>query len=204
MLFEKSYDISLSKMSIKGEYVVKANQLVATGARRRASMVMLAASALVVCGVAHARRQPLMDMTVLNQPPPQIAPEMQGVVAWKTLAEVTRQRTVLQPGTPQQKIVIEPQFAPSIKRLHEQRVRLNGYMIPLEVKHGQQRFLLSAYPQGCAFCTPDTAHQFADIEAKSAIKSTAKLLVLEGILQILDHRDESGLLYRLREAKLVD
>ena len=188
----------------KGEYVVEAKQWLATGVRRRAGLVALAASALVVCGLAQARREPLMDMTILNQPPPPIAPEMNGVVPWKTLAQVSRLRTVLAPGTPQQKIVIEPQFSPGIKRLHEQRVRLNGYMIPLEVKHGQQRFLLSAYPQGCAFCTPDTAHQFADIEAKYAVRSTDKLVVLEGVLQILDNRDESGLLYRLREAKLVE
>ena len=173
------------------------------GSRRQVLRALIGCLGVGIAPHAFARRQPIMDMSQLNAKPPQIAPEMRGVLPWKLLTDVKHQRVVQHAGTAQEKVIIVADFPEAVKRLHETRVRMNGYMIPLETKHGQQRFLLSAYPQGCAFCTPDTAQQFADIAANEPIHTTDKLLVLEGKLQILDYRDESGLFYRLRDAKVV-
>lgn len=172
------------------------------GRRRAIGLGALLVSLSALPQAARAKR-PLVDMALVNVPPPAIAPEMQGVLPWRVLAGVTRQRRVVA-GTEKGRLIeIDTQVSDEIRRLDKSRVRLNGYMIPLEVKHGQDRFLLSAFPIGCGFCSPDTAHQFAEVELSQALRATDKLLVLEGRFEVLDPREHGGMLYRLRDARAV-
>src|SRR5512134_1089555 len=74
-----------------------------------------------------------------------LLPERAGVVSWKTLAQVV---PVKQNG----KMV--PEFSKDILSLDRKEVRLQGFMIPLDVGDRQKRFLLAAVPADCPFCLP--------------------------------------------------
>jgi hypothetical protein len=75
----------------------------------------------------------------------QLLPEMLGVVSWKTLAQV-------EPVKQGAKVV--PQFSREILGLDAKDVRVQGFIIPLEMGDKQKHFLLSAVPPHWSRCTP--------------------------------------------------
>ena len=76
---------------------------------------------------------------------PLLLPERDGVVSWKTLAQV-------EPVKKDGKIV--PEFSRDILALDRKDVKVQGFMIPLDVGEKQKRFLIAAVPPHCSFCLP--------------------------------------------------
>ena len=74
-----------------------------------------------------------------------LLPDINGVVSWKTLAQV-------EPVREGGKMVLR--FSKDILGLDKQDVRVQGFIIPLEMSDKQKRFLLSAVPPHCPFCMP--------------------------------------------------
>ena len=101
---------------------------------------LLSSSAVVW---AQQKGVPGKDLAAMDKPlpPSQYAdkplPEMKGVVSWKTLAEVTPVR---------QKDRFVPQFSKEINALDKKEVKLQGFMMPLDMGEKQKRFLLVAMP----------------------------------------------------------
>jgi len=117
-----------------------------------------------------------------------------GVVSWEALAQVTVVR---------QKDRYIPEFSKQIVALDNREVKLRGFMLPLEAGARQKRFLLSAQPPDCAFCMPGTAEQFAEVQARAAVKYVTDPITVSGKFVLV--RDESGgLLYRLTEATQIE
>jgi hypothetical protein len=96
-----------------------------------------------------------------------------------------------------------PQFPKEIAALDKKEVKLQGFMMPLEVGAKQKRFLLSAMPPECGFCLPGGPEQFVEVQAKSAVKYVLDPIVVSGTLALV-HDDAGGLLYRLIEAVPVE
>lgn len=69
-------------------------------------------------------------------------PDLKGVVSWKTLADVKPVK---------QKDRFIPQFSKDISALDKKEVKLQGFMMPLDIGERQKRFLLVAMPPSCAF-----------------------------------------------------
>jgi hypothetical protein len=61
--------------------------------------------------------------------------DIKGVVSWKTLADVL---------TVKQKDRMVPKFSDKIIALDKTRVKVQGFMVPLETGEAQKRFVLSA------------------------------------------------------------
>ena len=74
-----------------------------------------------------------------------VLPELSGVVSWKTLAKVA-------PVAKNGKMVAE--FSKDILGLDRKDVRVQGFIIPLDMGEKQSRFLLSSVPPHCQFCLP--------------------------------------------------
>ena len=117
-------------------------------------------------------------------------PEMKGVVSWKTLAEVTPVR---------QKDRFVPQFSKEINALDKKDVKLQGFMMPLDMGEKQKRFLLVAMPPSCSFCLPGGPDQLVEVVAKTPVKYGFDPVVISGKFTVLKD-DPMGLYYRLVDA----
>ena len=132
-----------------------------------------------------------MDM---SQPPsPDMfkpLPEMKGIVSWKTLAEVTPVR---------EKDRFVPQFSKGVSALDKKEVKLQGFMMPLDMGEKQKRFLLTSMPPSCAFCLPGGPDQLVEVVAKNPVKYGFDPIVVTGKFVVLKD-DPMGLYYRLVDA----
>jgi hypothetical protein len=120
-------------------------------------------------------------------------PELKGVVSWSTLAQV-------QPVKMKDRVV--PQYADNVLKLNATEVKLQGFMMPLEMGDRQKQFVLTAMPQTCAFCLPGGPEQLVLVQAKAPVKYTTEPVVLSGKLAVLKD-DPNGLYYRLDDAVLA-
>jgi hypothetical protein len=135
--------------------------------------------------------------TKLGEPAPAITPEnfkplpeRQDVVSWKLLSQVELVKV---------KDKFLPQFAAGVAALDKKDVKLQGFMMPLEMGDKQSHFILSAMPQSCAFCLPGGPEQLVEIKSKTPVKYTFDPVVLTGKLAVLKD-DPTGVYYRLTDA----
>src|SRR6266571_5283659 len=105
-----------------------------------------------------------------------LLPEMNGVVSWKTLGQV---EPVQQGG----KMV--PQFSKDILGLDKKDVRVQGFIIPLDMGDKQKRFLLSAVPPHCPFCLPAGPDAIVEVVAKTPIKYGFEPIVIAGKFAVI-------------------
>ena len=156
--------------------------------------------ALLLAGTMTAWAQqkgvPGKDMGAMDKPLPpspyadKPLPEMKGVVSWKTLAEVTPVR---------EKDRFVPQFSKEINALDKKEVKLQGFMMPLDMGEKQKRFLLVAMPPSCSFCLPGGPDQLVEVVAKTPVKYGFDPVVISGKFTVLKD-DPMGLYYRLTDA----
>jgi hypothetical protein len=112
------------------------------------------------------------------------------VVSWRTLAQVESVKV---------KDRVLPQFADGVLKLNATEVKLQGFMMPLEMGDKQKHFVLSAMPVTCSFCLPGGPEALVEVRAKTAVKYTFEPVVLTGKLAVLKD-DPNGLYYRLTDA----
>src|SRR5262245_54599005 len=108
-------------------------------ARMRSSLLAI----LLLCLPAGAALSQHAAGTDPNAPP--ALPERKDVVSWKTLAQVELVK---------QKDRYVPKFSASVAALDKKDVKLQGFMMPLEMGDKQTHFVLAAMPVTCAFCMP--------------------------------------------------
>lgn len=95
-------------------------------------------------------------------------------------------------------------FPDSVERLHEQSVRMRGFVIPLGYAEEQEHFLISAFPgHGCFFHMPGGPESIVEVRAAEPVAFTYNTIAVEGRLELL-WDDPYGLLYRLTEAKPIE
>ena len=123
-----------------------------------------------------------------------LLPERAGVVSWKTLAQV-------EPIKKDGKMV--PGFSREILGLDRTDVKVQGFMIPLDIGDKQKRFLLSAVPPHCQFCLPAGPDEIVEVEAKSPVAYTFDPIVIAGKFSVVKD-DSNGILYRMTGAARVD
>lgn len=117
-------------------------------------------------------------------------PELKGVVSWRTLAQVQ---------AVQVKDRVVPQFSENVTALDRKEVKLQGFMMPLEMGEKQKRFLLVSMPPSCAFCLPGGPDSVVEVVAKAPVKYGFDPIVVSGRFVVLQD-DPLGLYYRLTDA----
>jgi hypothetical protein len=129
-----------------------------------------------------------------NLPPSPYAqkplPEIKGVLSWKSLADVK---------TVKRKNGFAPEFSKGVASLNKTEVRLQGFMMPLEMGDKQKRFLLVALPPTCSYCLPGGPEQMVEVQAKTPVKYGFEPIVVAGKFAVLQD-DPMGLFYRLTDA----
>jgi hypothetical protein len=116
--------------------------------------------------------------------------ERKDVVSWKLFAQVELVRV---------KDRFVPQFSSGVAALDKKEVKVQGFMMPLEMGDKQTHFILAALPQTCAFCLPGGPEQMVEIRSKVPVKYTFEPIVVSGRLAVLKD-DPTGVFYRLTEA----
>ncbi|MBE2185399.1 MAG: DUF3299 domain-containing protein [Rhodothermales bacterium] len=117
----------------------------------------------------------------------------QTAVSWETLAQVRLVRTGAK---------FEPRFEPAVQRLNGQRVRVQGFMLPIEEQGAQSHFVLSANPvAGCFYCMPGGPESMIEVRLDRAAPFTYDPLTLTGELELLLD-DPMGMYYRLKNARM--
>ena len=118
-------------------------------------------------------------------------PDRQDVVPWKLLAQVELVKM---------KDKFVPQFSSGVAALDNKEVKVQGFMMPLEMGDKQTHFILSAMPVSCAFCMPGGPEQLVEVRTKKPVKYTFDPVVLTGKLAVLKD-DPTGVFYRLTDAQ---
>ena len=92
-----------------------------------------------------------------------------------------------------------PQFAQSITALDQKEVKVQGFMMPLQVGDKQTHFVLSAMPQTCSFCMPGGPESLVEVKTKRPVKYTFEPVIVTGKLSVLKD-DPTGVFYRIVDA----
>ncbi|MEX8501686.1 MAG: hypothetical protein AB3X41_01415 [Leptothrix ochracea] len=119
--------------------------------------------------------------------------EKAGVLSWRLFGQV-------RPKIEKNRVV--PQFPAELQAFNNARVKVQGFVMPLDPGTTQKHFLLSSVPTSCAFCIPAGPEGLIEVHSKTAIKVGIEGIVLEGRLQLLS-TDPTGLYYRLSDAAVA-
>jgi hypothetical protein len=148
-------------------------------------MTLLAGMLLAFPVVAQHQAPPGVDP---NQFKP--LPDRNDVVSWKVLSQVELIK---------QKDRYVPQFAAAVAALDQKEVKVQGFMMPLQMGDKQSHFVLTAMPQTCSFCMPGGPESMVEVKSKTPVKYTFEPVVLTGKLAVLKD-DPTGVFYRLTDA----
>ncbi len=165
-------------------------------------MIKTAAAVFALLFAAPAAAQ---EVEIYSGPPPhdpyeiwQAAPAPEGAVSWQTLmatGEVEEEREL--------GLYIVPDYTPEVLALDGETIQVNGYMMPLEAAERHDYFLLMAYPPDCPFCLTAGPPSLIEVYAAEEVDFTYDAMLLEGQFELL-YEDETGLFYRLNEARLAE
>jgi hypothetical protein len=122
------------------------------------------------------------------------ADDRRPMVSWDALGQVT--------GVMEKNRYV-PRFPKEVAALDKREVRLEGYMMPLDVGAQQKRFLLTPAAPTCGFCLPSGPEQLVEVQARTPVKYVLDPIVLSGRFAVV-HDDANGLLYRLTDATAVE
>ena len=117
-------------------------------------------------------------------------PDRKDVLSWKLLAQVELVKV---------KDRFHPQFSAGVAALDAKEVKIQGFMMPLEMGDKQSHFILSSTPQSCAFCLPGGPESLVEVKTKTPIAYGMEPVVLTGKLAVLKD-DPTGVFYRLTDA----
>ncbi len=120
----------------------------------------------------------------------QTLPDRKDVVSWKLLAQVELVKL---------KDRYLPQFSAGVAALNAKEVKVQGFMLPLEMGDKQSHFILSSMPSSCAFCMPGGPETMVEVKAKKPLAYGMEAVVLTGKLSVLKD-DPAGIFYRLSDA----
>jgi uncharacterized protein len=144
-------------------------------------------AALLLAAPALAQHQPPPGVDPNQFKPPQ---DRNDVLSWKVLSQVELVK---------QKDRYVPQFSAAVAALDKKEVKVQGFMMPLQMGDKQSHFVLTAMPQTCAFCLPGGPESMVEVKSKTPVKYTFEPVVLTGKLAVLKD-DPTGVFYRLTDA----
>jgi hypothetical protein len=154
-----------------------------------ASVIGLALPALALDGSVPAEGLPSASVFSAR-----LLPDRPGLVSWKTLASIES----VNEGSR-----IVPRFSKEILALDKQRVRVQGFVLALDLGQQQTHFLITAVPPHCQYCLPAGPDAIVEVFAKTPVRYGIEPIILDGKLAVLKS-DPSGVLYRLTEAEPVE
>jgi uncharacterized protein len=115
----------------------------------------------------------------------------QAPVPWDTLGQVQLVA---------ERNIYVPRFADAVLKLDAKEVRLQGFMLPLNVGEKQTHFVLTASPSECGFCVSSGPEAMVEVKAKTGFKYSIDAVVVKGRLELVKNDPGAGVFYRLHDA----
>jgi uncharacterized protein len=127
----------------------------------------------------------------------QPAPDIPGALSWSLLMRTKEDERKINDVW-----YIVPVFPKELLRFNNTRVKVNGFMLPLQTAREQNYFVLMAFPPDCPFCLTIGSMGWMEVRAAEKITFQKEPLLVEGRLELVK-RDMEGTFYRLHEARRV-
>jgi hypothetical protein len=97
-----------------------------------------------------------------------------------------------------------PVFSNYLKTFQSKKIKLKGYVIPLDEVGPSGKFMLSALPFNlCYFCGAAGPETVVEVVTNDKVKFSSKPVVMEGIL-FLNATDPNKHIYVLQNARLLE
>lgn len=157
--------------------------------RRSMKLLVAAASLLMAIPLLAQRSADLKPSEQVWTP----APTPKGGVSWGVL-ESTKEIQRTEDGI----IYSKPSFSSAVRALSGKRIRVNGYLMPLQNSAMQTHFVLLGYPPDCPFHLNPAPNQFIEVKVDRAVPvyNENQVRTIEGTL-VLGGDDESGIFYQI-------
>lgn len=98
-------------------------------------------------------------------------------------------------------LISYPLFTREQRALEGKRIKVSGWMDPLQVGSKQKRFVLLGYPPGCPFHFHAAPMQFIEVMASTPFDTDrTNVITVSGVLELTGY-DESGVFYRLWDSR---
>lgn len=118
---------------------------------------------------------------------------------WQVLGEVGFQTRKDASGS----IIETPVFSKNLKSYNGKKIRLKGFVIPVNEVGDQDKFMLSSLPFNvCYFCGAAGPETVIEVESQDGIRFNSKAILVEGYLYLND-TDPDHHMYMLKSAQLV-
>lgn len=118
---------------------------------------------------------------------------------WQVLAEVGFQTRKDATGA----IIETPVFSKNLKSFNGKKVKLKGFIIPINEVGDQDKFMLSSLPFNvCYFCGAAGPETVVEVESEEGIRFNSKAIWVEGYLYLND-QDPDHHMYVLKSAQLI-
>ncbi|MEJ0034418.1 MAG: hypothetical protein WDO15_30620 [Bacteroidota bacterium] len=128
-----------------------------------------------------------------------VAPVPQPQNFWHVLAEVGFQTRKDASGV----IIETPVFSKNLKKYDGKKIKLKGFVIPVNEVGDQNKFMLSSLPFNiCYFCGAAGPETVIEVECDDSIRFNSKAIWVEGTLYLNDS-DPDHHMYVLKTAQLV-
>jgi hypothetical protein len=97
----------------------------------------------------------------------------------------------------------KPVFTEAVKSLHNKRITLPGYMVPLENTTTSAKIMLSSLPlNACFFCGVGGPETVVEVHLRSKTSYIEKPIEISGILKLND-KDPDQMIYILDDAEVM-
>jgi len=118
---------------------------------------------------------------------------------WQVLAEVGFQTRKDVNGN----IVETPVFSKNLKSFNGKKIKLKGFVIPINEVGDQDKFMLSSLPFNvCYFCGAAGPETVVEVMSDDGVRFSSKAIWVEGILSLNDN-DPDHHMYILKSAQLI-
>jgi hypothetical protein len=94
----------------------------------------------------------------------------------------------------------KPRFPQQVRALQGKKIKVSGYMLPLQNGARQSHFVLLAYPPDCPFHLNPAPDQFIEIRVAQPVPVREGVMTVEGVL-VLGGEDESGVFYKMTNGR---
>lgn len=99
-------------------------------------------------------------------------------------------------------LLSKPDFPPGVLALKGRKVKVSGYMMPLQNGKTQTHFVLLAYPPDCPFHLNPGPMQFIEVKTDKGVVFDYGVKTIEGVLE-LSGQDEGGVFYKINAGRAL-
>ena len=99
----------------------------------------------------------------------------------------------------------KPEFSEAVKALDKTKIRIRGYMFPLDSVEEQSQFLFGPFPLNCPFQYHVTPALVVEVHTQKDFPITFSYdpMTVEGDLELVPEDKDYSTFYRLKNAKLI-